>query len=269
MKLNFFFDIDGTLVPFGGGVPKSTVEAISRAKALGHRMILSTGRAPHEILDAVYDLPLDGGVFSAGANLIADGKLFFRAEANEKQRKLFFDVADKYGLLWLIQGEFKSFCTEKTVQVYNKLSMSANGKLVYLKNLEIVERFPEDEPISKIYIMSEDGLALKAREELEGPFHCVNNTTGVPEENAAEVMLQGASKSTGIKRMLEHFGDGLESAVGVGDGENDLDMIDVCGLGIAMGNSCQVLKDHADYVTDHIDNDGLAKAIYYAMDNLK
>ena len=45
-------------------------------------------------------------------------------------------------------------------------------------------------------------------------------------------------------------------------------MIRVCRLGIAMGNSCKVLKDNADYITDDVNSDGLAKAISYAIINV-
>ena len=122
--------------------------------------------------------------------------------------------------------------------------------------------------MTKFYIMSEEGKILEARKALEGPFSSVNNTTGLPEENAAELMLAGMTKASGIKRLMSYLGEGLESTVGIGDGENDLDMIRVCRLGIAMGNSCKVLKDNADYITDDVNSDGLAKAISYAIINI-
>ena len=46
-----------------------------------------------------------------------------------------------------------------------------------------------------------------------------------------------------------------------GDGGNDIPIIKRAGTGIAMGNALDNVKDVADYVTDHIDNDGIAKAL--------
>ena len=46
-----------------------------------------------------------------------------------------------------------------------------------------------------------------------------------------------------------------------GDGENDTDMLDFVGLGIAMGNAEPQVKAHADYVTGSVDEDGIAKAL--------
>ncbi len=269
MKLNFFFDIDGTIVPFAKPIPKSTVDAIKYAKSLGHRMFLSTGRATFEVQDDVYNLQFDGGVFSAGSELRWEGRQVYRHHASAQHRKLFFDVVKKYDLLWLIQGSGNTFGTKESVGYYEKLCNEVDGGIVTLRNLKIVDSFPDSEPIMKFFILSNKGKVLEARRELDGLFDTVNNTTGFPPESAAEIMVAGSSKSNGIRQLISLIGDDMKSTVGVGDGENDLGMIDVCGLGIAMGNACQVLKDHADYVTDAADNDGLAKAIYYAIDNLK
>ena len=46
-----------------------------------------------------------------------------------------------------------------------------------------------------------------------------------------------------------------------GDGENDIDMLKFAGIGVAMGNSSDIVKAAADYVTDTIDNDGIEKAL--------
>lgn len=267
MKLNFFFDIDGTLLPFEKSIPESAAKAILDAKSKGHRLFLSTGRAPFEVTDELLNLPFDGGVYSAGADILFGDRQVFKAQADEKQRRIFLDVAKKYNLLWLIQGRANTFVTEKALDYYFDLSRKANSA-VKLRNLKIVESYPDDEPMTKFYIMSEEGKILEARKALEGPFSSVNNTTGLPEENAAELMLAGMTKASGIKRLMSYLGEGLESTVGIGDGENDLDMIQVCRLGIAMGNSCRELKENADYITDDVNSDGLAKAISYAIINI-
>jgi len=47
----------------------------------------------------------------------------------------------------------------------------------------------------------------------------------------------------------------------IGDSENDLTMIEYSGLGVAMGNAAEIVKEKADYITDTNGNDGVAKAI--------
>ena len=56
----------------------------------------------------------------------------------------------------------------------------------------------------------------------------------------------------------------MKDAIGIGDSTNDLDMIRSCGLGIAMGNANEEVRRAADWVTAHIDEDGIWHAFEYA-----
>ena len=100
MRLNFFFDIDGTLLPVGKPIPADAVSALHHAQSLGHRLFLCTGRSPFELTDEIRAFPFDGGVFSAGAYIMAGDKTVFRGYITEQQKDYFFKVAEEYGLLW-------------------------------------------------------------------------------------------------------------------------------------------------------------------------
>ena len=69
--------------------------------------------------------------------------------------------------------------------------------------------------------------------------------------------------------MINYLSEDMASTVGVGDGENDVDMIDICNIGIAMGNACDLLKEHASYVTTDIEAGGIANAVEYCLGRLK
>lgn len=269
MRLNFFFDIDGTLLPVGKHMPEDAVEALLKARSLGHRLFLCTGRSPFELTDEIRDFPFDGGVFSAGAHVSCGKDVVFHGYISEEQKAFFFDIVDRFGLLWILQSDDGSYMTRRAIDYYSDLTMSVYSRSIDFQGFHVVNEFPADKPISKLFILSESGNVLKAREALEGPyFHSVNNTNGLPPENAAELMSPDFSKASGIKRLMAYLGEGMESAVGVGDGENDVDMIDICGTGIAMGNACLVLKEHADFVTTDIEGRGIANAVEYCLGRL-
>ena len=78
---------------------------------------------------------------------------------------------------------------------------------------------------------------------------------------AIDVLPGGGGKILGIKAYLESVGVDVSETMAFGDGENDADMLRFAGIGVAMGNAVDVTKASADYVTDHIDNDGVAKAL--------
>jgi len=69
------------------------------------------------------------------------------------------------------------------------------------------------------------------------------------------------SKEFGIRKLAEELGYDLKDVYAFGDALNDMEMIKVAGVGIAMGNAKEELKAIADYVTDDINNDGIMKAL--------
>ena len=62
---------------------------------------------------------------------------------------------------------------------------------------------------------------------------------------------------------MEAVGEPIENAYAFGDSTNDIEMLEIVGTAIAMGNGADLAKDVADYVTDTVDEDGLYNAMKY------
>jgi hydroxymethylpyrimidine pyrophosphatase-like HAD family hydrolase len=71
----------------------------------------------------------------------------------------------------------------------------------------------------------------------------------------------GASKGTALKVLLRDLGISATNVMAIGDGENDIEMIQIAGVGVAMGNASQKLKDVAMYITASNDEDGIVQAL--------
>ena len=76
-----------------------------------------------------------------------------------------------------------------------------------------------------------------------------------------EAMPLGVDKASSIEHMLPLIGMTREDCVACGDGFNDITMIKYAGVGVAMGNAQQAVKDVADMVTDTNEEDGLVSVI--------
>ena len=83
-----------------------------------------------------------------------------------------------------------------------------------------------------------------------------------------EINALGATKGEGLLRLGKHLGISREEMMAVGDGENDVSMLQAAGIGVAMKNSKTELFDFADYITDSNDEDGVAKAIAHFLPKL-
>jgi hypothetical protein len=81
------------------------------------------------------------------------------------------------------------------------------------------------------------------------------------EETYMEIIPSGSSKGVALQFVAQHLGIPLGAVIAVGDNLNDLEMIQVAGLGVAMGNAPDELKAHADFVTATNDQEGLRHVI--------
>ena len=209
MKLNFFFDIDGTILPVGQHIPQSALDAFAKAKALGHRLFFCTGRSPFELTEELRTLPFDGGVFSAGANVMVDGKTIFSRFLTPEQRNFFFSVAERFDLDWILQSDDGSYVTQEAIDFYSALTRKVYSRSIDFQGFHIVDSFPADKPIVKMFILSKQGRVLEARKAFEGPLHSVNNTNGLLAECAAELMAPDLNKASGISHVLSYLGSYL------------------------------------------------------------
>jgi Cof subfamily protein (haloacid dehalogenase superfamily) len=82
----------------------------------------------------------------------------------------------------------------------------------------------------------------------------------------ASVTRIGTSKAGAMRWLATHYGVGLEHLAMIGDGENDLEAIQVAGFGVAMGNAPKIVRDAANIVVRDVDDGGLAEAIQRCLE---
>lgn len=266
MSKYFFFDVDGTLLPFGKSVPESAVYAIKAAQALGSKCFIASGRSLAE-LPAFENIAFDGYICSAGATIEIDGKRIYSAHIERKKfNKLFRYLKDR-GFYVLTQTDNATYLSREAGEFFKSQLMKYIGRLVELNGLVLSEDVPEDEEIKKLLILcAEDGYGTdRVRAEIGSEFTVVNNTVSLPPRLMVEIVMSSVSKATGIEKVLSYYGASREDSVAIGDGSNDIEMVEYASLGIAMGNSSIDLLEVADYVTTDVENDGIKNAIFYAL----
>ena len=72
---------------------------------------------------------------------------------------------------------------------------------------------------------------------------------------------KGNTKQKGIDEIIRHFGIRLEETMAFGDGGNDVSMLRHAAIGVAMGNAVDEVKEHANYITTSVDENGIANAL--------
>lgn len=255
-KYALFFDIDGTLVSFQTHeIPESTVRALTQAKANGSQIFIATGRPPMIItnLGAISHL-IDGFITINGALcFIGREQVCCHPIPHEDVMTCLKDSQDKgYGLI-LISHD-KAAVLDPTGSVDRIFRQYLN-----------VKEFSTPSPLDEV--LSQDILQLTAffdadyeKQMLRRMPDCVS---GRWHPEFTDITAREADKGKGIQAIAAHLGFDPARTIAFGDGGNDLSMILQAGIGVAMGNATPELKQHARYITDSVDDNGILNALQH------
>ncbi|HJD47388.1 MAG TPA: Cof-type HAD-IIB family hydrolase [Candidatus Mediterraneibacter norfolkensis] len=244
-----FLDIDGTLIAHEqGGVPESAGTALEEIRRRGVLVFASTGRHILELKKLpLENVTFDGYVTLTGQICLDGDENLICETAIEKEdvdRMLHIFNQCETPVVIVEKGRmYINFVNDHVRRVQKAISSPVPVVGIYTGNT-----------IYQFVIYARKKEALEIAGNLGG---CVI-TSWNPE--AVDVTSKKAGKARGIRRMIEKYGIRQDEIMAFGDGENDIDMIEFAGIGVAMGNAEEEVKRRADYVTDDVNKDGLRKA---------
>lgn len=260
-----FLDIDGTLVGRNARIPDSARRAVEEARKNGHKVFICSGRSRCEMHDELLNIEVDGIVGSAGAYVELDGEMIYHRPMTEEMNAKLFDYFERNKMAIMVETNDELYLNKKAMKwtkrfsLYCKLTGKPYDKGLFDLSQPIEDvKEPAKLPINKIlYIMCKKKID-EVRADLQDYtiVDCAIKLNG----SSGEISEYGMHKGNGINIVAERFGIDIKDTVGVGDGENDFEMLKVAGISIAMGNANEALKEIADYVTTDVDEDGIYNA---------
>ncbi|WP_136604856.1 Cof-type HAD-IIB family hydrolase [Paenibacillus dokdonensis] len=247
-----FFDVDGTLLSeTDRSMPLSTQQAIIQLMEQGIKVVIATGR-PYSLCQDFKSMGFDTFISANGALVKWNDQTIHKSVITEETVQGVSAFAE-------LNGHSLSYFTEQYMM--NGIGHDNQRVIHTLKETLSIIDFPEKmvsvtEEIYGMCLYADDSEAQKFVDKFPTlkfkRWH--NYVMNVYEEFEA-------TKSSAIKKVLEHFNFSSSEAVAFGDGGNDIDMLEYVGLGIAMGNGEQELKEKADFVTKKASEDGISYAL--------
>ncbi|MCR5192231.1 MAG: Cof-type HAD-IIB family hydrolase [Bacteroidales bacterium] len=244
-----FFDIDGTLLSYKTHkVLPGTMKALEELRQKGVRLFISSGRPI--VLIPPMPLTFDGYITVNGGYCIAGDNVIVSCPIKPDDCSNWLDYASANDITTMCFTE-KEMYINRIDDVARALQAQLGFEMPPVKPIQElfgkqVYQFIAIQPAEK------DSETLKYLQSCRMPrWHPV----------FSDIIPNTISKAVGIKAMLDHFGISAEETMAFGDGANDIEMLQLAKIGIAMGNASQVVKDHADYVTDDADNEGIYNAL--------
>lgn len=260
-------DIDGTIVNYDGSLSEPVRQVLTQLAEAGHHLVISTGRALPGALEVVHALGLkEGYVVCSNGSVVV--KLDPASPLGwEMHHVVSFDPKDALEKMHEALPNALFLVEDPDLHRWASGPFPA-GELAESDTLDIVD-FDQllEKRATRIVMREVNGTAEEFAEAVDRlGLHEVSYSVGW--SNWLDIAPDGISKASGLELVESELGIDHELSIGAGDGLNDIEMIEWVHHGIVMGQSKDVLKQHASVVTKSVDDDGLAVALvdYFDLD---
>lgn len=254
-------DLDDTLLDSGLRIAGPCLEAIRQVQERGILVTLATGRMYCSALPYARqikaDLPLITYQGALVKNSLSQEILYNRPVPKDLAIAVmqFFRQAKVHFHTYL-GDELCLESLDEEGRMYANLA-GVQPRIVP----DLIEAVQREEPLKIMAVTDNERALLDMEIELKGLYRGTLNITR-SKPYFLEVMDQSANKGDALRVIAEHYSIDRKQVLAVGDSYNDLAMIEWAGVGVAMGNARDVVKDAADYVTRSNEEDGVAEALH-------
>ena len=256
-------DVDGTLLNSKQEISRRTLSTLVKVQQMGLRIVLCSGRPPHGLTDIVkqLEMPTYGGYVIAynGSQIIdaASGEVLFERSVNPEIVPYLEKKALKNNFPLFTYTENRIVSNVADNEHILEEARRNKMELVYEPDFSIVLDFNP----YKFVLVSDDEPALIEltnlwKRRLNGTVEAHRS-----EDYFLEVLPYGVDKSAALSVLLDHLKVDVSEVGAFGDGVRDVGVLQMCGLGIAMGNARESVRACAEQVTVTNDEDGVAQAL--------
>lgn len=258
-----FTDIDGTLLNSAREVSEKTREALRRWAREGVRIVLSSSRSPQGIEPIVSANDLTCCIIAFGGGLVLDEdrtRLHERGMSREEAAEVVDFVEAK-----LSDVTWNAFTADEWV-VRSREDPRVLREERIVKTLAqegLVRNLPNGRMVDKVLCMCLPERSTEVECTLKHRFPSLSISRS--SDILVEVNAAGVSKAVALRAFCEAKDIRVEDTLAFGDNYNDLEMLRAAGLGVAMGNAPDDIRDIAGFVTSDNDHDGIACALRTLM----
>lgn len=266
-------DMDYTLLNKEKKVSERNREAVIKAIEKGVHMVVATGRIYTSARVYAKLLGLSTPIIASNGAIIREAAF---NNPEDTERTIFKDTLNKETVNDMIRlshkyGLFCHFFTEDTIYSEKLVNVSlrytewnkylGEEDQVKIKVVEDADRALVKDNVEVLKAVVVDSDSEKIRRLRDSIIETGIVSVSQSMKDNLEVMNKGVTKGSAVKRLAQMYGIGREEIIAIGDNENDMSMIQYAGMGIAMGNAEESLKNVADYITGDYQEDGVAEAI--------
>lgn len=254
-------DVDGTLARPDGTISPRTVEVVKRLQRDGMILCIASGRPPLGIRPVAELLGMDefgGYIIGYNGGVLIDyttNKMLYTASLPDEALPVVVECGRRSGhtMLTYVGDEI---CTENASDLYVQVSHQRNGMPVR----EVLDFMTLPRPLPKCIITGDPCEMPALQREVSARLFGIADAY-LSEAYFLEIVRRGIDKADALVRLLDHLDLTYHHLIAAGDGHNDMSMIRLASIGIAMGNAHPDVRQVADIVAPPSVEDGLAQVL--------
>ena len=250
-----FVDIDWTILNHNiMDFDRESIEALKQAQKRGVKICIATARPYHSMLHTglLNLMEPDAFILTNGAFVSVEGKIVKNKVFDSELCKEVFRVCGRHHLCIEYSTEYERFFSIKPNRYVADLFKS------YAAEVHPPVKKYKQGNISALMLMCPEKYDDILRKEL--PKGCQITRF---DPYGADIHFGRVYKSDGIEVVLDYYGISKDNALAIGDDLIDISMFKLVKYSAALGNGKEEVKQAATYVTEHIDNHGVKKALEY------
>ena len=242
-------DLDGTLIGSDLKLSKENCEAIKEITSKGVLFVPATGRTICEMEEIFNMQEIRYVIFSNGAvvyDKLTGDNIFLGLD--EKNSSFIYDTASKFNMYMVVHKDGKTYADKKKSTMFSKYNVSREAENLVKKycilhdDLEEVIR-DRIECVSIFFASQEETDSCRDILSSNPDLHIVEGW-----ECNLEIFFKNAGKDNALKRLAEKLNLDMKNVITFGDSDNDRQMTILSGLGLAVENACDLLKEAADKI---------------------
>lgn len=252
-------DLDGTLLTDTKTISPYTKDILTKAEQAGHRVMIATGRPFRASQMYYHELALTTPIVNFNGALVHHPKdNSWDTMHSPIAMSVVHDVVDSIN-----KYEYNNLIAEVMDDVYLH---NANDELINIFNLgnprvktgNLKFNLLED-PTSLLIHANESNVSMIRQHLHEVHAELIEHRRWGDPFHIVEIVRKGLNKAVGISKVAHEYNIPRDRIIAFGDEDNDLEMIDYAGIGVAMNNGIQELKSIANEITLSNNEDGIGK----------
>lgn len=250
-------DMDDTLINSNKEITPRSMQALKDAEAAGAHVVLASGRMADSVRRLYEPLGLASPCICGGGSQLVDKdfNLVYKCYIEPDIAKQVLDYAKELGLYAQIFDDGANYYFREYsphTDVYYEISK--------MNPVEAPERFDADIiDTPKVLIIDDPTKLLEVQKLFEERFPMLN--IGRSRPHFLEMNNPAGNKGNTLKKLADELGVKQEEVIAIGDNQIDASMIEWAGLGVAIGNAIDEIKEIADYVSADNDHEGVTEVI--------